>query len=123
MSDFYSSAEWIDARERVLERDGYACLLRRFVGTECSGALHVHHILPRSERPDLALVEDNLVTGCERHHPTLEALRRLLELMNDEVPLPPCRHEHRYREGRLACERRRRRTLAERRAARLLRAA
>lgn len=125
MSDttFYSSPEWRELRERVLERDDHVCVLRRFIGTPCSGPLHVHHVRPRAERPDLELDPENLVTGCERHHPTLEALRRLLDLLDGDGELPPCRHEHRYREGRLACERRRRRALAERRASRLLRTA
>lgn len=98
--DFYSSPEWRETRERVKERDGRRCTVARLFGGECSGRLHVHHIEPREERPDLALDEDNLATVCAGHHNTWERLRREL---TREPKVPPCRHRHPYRTGRLAC--------------------
>lgn len=105
---FYTSPAWLAARARVIERDGSACLLRRFAGGACSGPLHVHHLLSRADRPDLELDPENLVTVCEAHHPTLEAFRRMVvRLRNPLEQLGSCGHQHRYREGRLACLRRR----------------
>jgi hypothetical protein len=104
---FYTSPEWLAVRERVLARDGNACTVRRLLGGRCSGVLHVHHIEARVDRPDLALDEDNLGTACARHHPRWEALARALRRERGSE-VPPCRHVHRYRSGREACERRRR---------------
>ena len=65
---FYLSAAWRAARIVVLQRDFYWCQVcrRRTVNT-------VHHKIPRSERPDLELAEDNLEAICEgchgREHP------------------------------------------------------
>ncbi len=97
---FYTTQPWISLRERVLERDADRCLLARFVGGRCAGPLAVHHVIPRSERPDLALDESNLVTTCHKHHPTLEAFRVFLRQRNRR--LPPCPHKHPYLEGQLA---------------------
>jgi hypothetical protein len=119
---FYSSPAWLLVRESVLARDGRRCSIARLLGGDCHGVLDVDHIEPRADRPDLELDEDNLVTVCHRHHPTFEALRRLLRILDGDGELPPCRHVHRYREGRLECERRRRAEMVERRAARLARA-
>ena len=118
---FYTSPAWRDLRERVLERDAEACVVGRLLRGDCGGVLHVHHIEPRDERPDLELDEDNLVTVCASHHPTWEALRRLLRILAGDGELPPCRHQHRYKSGREECDRRRRREIAERRAAKLAR--
>jgi 5-methylcytosine-specific restriction protein A len=117
---FYSSQPWISVRERVLARDGSRCSVSRLLGGDCGGVPHVHHLQARSERPDLALDEDNLLTVCASHHPTLEAVRRLLRVIR-LVDLPPCPHRHPYAEGRRQCERRRRAELLDRRASRLAR--
>jgi len=111
---FYTSAEWLAAREVVLARDGSRCSVARLLGGRCRGVLHVNHILPRSERPDLALDPDNLGTACASHHPAWEALVRALRRRPqlNLAALPPCRHRHPYPEGRRQCERRRRRRLA-----------
>lgn len=98
---FYNSPEWIAVRDRVRARGGNACSVGRLLGGDCSATLAVHHIAPRSERPDLALDEANLRTVCVRHHPTWESLRRVLRARI----APRCPHRHRYREGRIACER------------------
>jgi hypothetical protein len=120
---FYSSAEWIEVRDLVRERDGRRCSVGRLLGGSCRGPLHVHHILSRRERPDLALDQDNLGTVCASHHPMWEALLRLLRILNGDAELPPCGHVHPYREGREACDRKRREQIALRRAEKLARAA
>lgn len=105
---FYTSPVWRELRERVLARDANACIMRRFLGGACSGPLHVHHIEPRAERPDLALDEENCITCCEGHHPSLEAFRRfVLRLRSPLVALGPCGHRHPYPQGRVDCLRRR----------------
>ena len=119
---FYNSPAWLLVRESVLSRDGGRCVVGRLIGGDCSARLDVHHIQPREERPDLELDEENLVTVCSSHHPTWAALARLLRILQGEIDLPPCRHQHRYREGRLECERRRREQIVARRAERLARA-
>ena len=70
---FYKSALWRSARQQALERDLYQCV-------ECEAARQrgervrprpatvVHHIIPRSERPDLALELDNLQSLCDACH-------------------------------------------------------
>lgn len=105
MDPFYNSPEWRELRARVVQRDGNRCVLARFLGGRCHGVLHAHHIEPRAERPDLALDEDNCITVCAAHHPTLEAFRAFVSRCRR--PLPPCRHRHRYPHARAECDRRR----------------
>lgn len=102
---FYLSPEWLALRERVLHRDRKRCTVARLLGGDCSGVLHVHHIEPRSDRPDLELDEGNCATVCARHHPQWEAARRFVE--RSRRPLPPCNHRHPYKEGRIQCARER----------------
>jgi hypothetical protein len=105
---FYTSPEWLAVRDLVLERDANHCILRRFVGGRCSGPLHVHHIEPRSERPDLGLDPENLVTCCAGHHPSVEAFRRFVARLRSPSLVPlRCNHKHPYRQGRIDCYRRR----------------
>lgn len=106
---FYSTPDWRELRERVLARDGNRCTVARLLGGACGGTIHVHHIEPRSERPDLELDEDNCASVCASHHPAWEALRRAVE--RSRRPLPPCGHFHMYPEGRAECDRRRARKL------------
>lgn len=119
---FYHLRDWLDLAERVRVRDGRRCTVARLLGGRCSGVLHVHHVIPRSERPDLELDPDNCITACACHHPTLEAVRRLIVAILSEDP-PRCPHRHPYESGRRACEERRRREKLERRAHALQRAA
>ena len=90
-------------RHHVLTRDARSCVVAALIGTtdRCNPTLHVHHIIPvrdgGTDNPD------NLVTVCAAHHGALEALRRKLT-----GQLPRCHHNHRTREGREECERRRR---------------
>ncbi len=105
MSDFsYDSPEWRAFSARIVERDDRRCVLRRFAGGACHHVLHVHHVEPVEERPDLAFDEDNCVTVCASHHPMLEAFRRLVRRAGAR-DLPRCPHRHPTAEGRRACER------------------
>ena len=101
--EFYTGPEWAALRERVRERDGSRCTVGWLLGGPCHDRLDVHHIIPRDERPDLELREDNCVSICARHHPMLEALRR--HLLSRREPRR-CPHRHTNRAGREACERR-----------------
>lgn len=105
---FYNTPGWRRLRARVIARDGGRCTVARLLGGACSGSLHVHHIEPRTERPDLALEEDNCATVCGAHHPTWESLRRWLRARRT---VPPCNHRHPYPEGREECARRRAREM------------
>jgi CXCXC repeat len=109
MSDsthFYETPEWRALREKVFARDAGRCTVARLLGGACGGTIQVHHIEPLRERWDLRLDEDNCACVCARHHPQWEALRRAL-VNRRVVQLPPCPHNHPYRSGREACERRR----------------
>ena len=54
---------WAAARRDCFERDGYRCV-------ECgkAGRLEAHHLVPVSERPELAYALDNLATLCPGCH-------------------------------------------------------
>jgi 5-methylcytosine-specific restriction endonuclease McrA len=59
---FYSSKPWLKVRAKVLKRDGYKCVL-------CGESVHGkgmarvdHYPHSRRDRPDLALVMENLRT-------------------------------------------------------------
>lgn len=109
MSDnFYNSPEWRSLRDRVIARDGNRCTVARLLGGACSDGLHVHHVIPRSERSDLELEEDNCATTCPAHHPIWESLRRWLRARRT---VPPCNHRHPYPQGREECARRRAREM------------
>jgi ATP-dependent DNA helicase RecQ len=88
------SADWINIREAVLQRDNYKCLE---CGTPCRAAeADVHHLLPRSaEGTD---EPSNLVTLCDgchaAHHPKLAGrlARRIMEKWAVRVALWFDRH-------------------------------
>ena len=122
LDTFLSSPEWVDARDGARARDGNRCSVGRLLGGPCRGVLHVNHIVPRRDRPELALDPDNLGTCCASHHPMWEAFARTIRLLRLEE-LPPCRHFHPYREGRIQCDRRRRDDLLAKRIGRLTRVA
>ena len=75
---FYHSKEWKRVRADALQRDFGMCQdcmdkFRAGIIRKPRRAVMVHHIIPRSERPDLELVMDNLRSLCakchEEHHP------------------------------------------------------
>ena len=56
------SSEWVQVRNEFV---------RRHPRCEACGSaynLNVHHVIPFHQRPDLELVEDNLITLCREHH-------------------------------------------------------
>ena len=61
--NFYGSKEWKDLRVQALVRDGYRCVL---CGISIAGykQSRVDHVIPRKQRPDLALVLGNLRSLC-----------------------------------------------------------
>lgn len=75
---FRSSRRWKLKREEIKRRDGYRC---RACLAELPGTLRrvnpyrlsVHHIHPLSERYDLRLDDDNLITLCAAHHEAAES--------------------------------------------------
>ena len=78
---FYHSKEWKRIRKAVLARDGGMCQdcmdrMRAEIGFRPRRATLVHHIIPRSERPDLALVMDNLRSLCDSCHEERHPERR-----------------------------------------------
>lgn len=56
------ASEWVQVRSDFV---------RKHPRCEACGSgynLNVHHIVPFHERPDLELMEDNLITLCREHH-------------------------------------------------------
>jgi hypothetical protein len=101
-TSLYSTRDWRLVSDRARERDGLRCTVARLLGGPCSERLHAHHLIPASERPDLALDLDNVVTACASHHPRLEALRR--SVVERREPRRRCPHRHRTRYARQLCE-------------------
>lgn len=64
---FLSSAAWRKVRMLALARDKGLCRAEG-CGQPVGTSGHVDHIIDRSERPDLALVLDNLQTMCHSCH-------------------------------------------------------
>ena len=79
---FYNSSAWKNKRLEILERDHHECHVRRKrlrdagkEGRLLSGrdrkiwpAEEVHHIKELKEHPELALVDDNLISLCTQCH-------------------------------------------------------
>lgn len=74
---FYGTTAWKRARAAALDRDGGLCVRCREMGRyhlDASGrrwpvlADMVHHIIPRTERPELELTLSNLMSLCDRCH-------------------------------------------------------
>ena len=70
---FYHSAAWKKARRARLLADNYMCTkcmeeFRRGERMRPMPATMVHHVLPITERPDLALDIDNMRSLCDMHH-------------------------------------------------------
>ena len=68
---FYKSKQWESVRKTVLKRDKFRC---KRCDTLCLGkrkglpAPHCDHVIPRSKRPDLALVASNVQILCHSCH-------------------------------------------------------
>ena len=93
---FYHSKEWKRLRKAALARDHGMCVdcmdrMRAGIGVKPNRATMVHHVIPRSERPDLELVLENVVSLCagchEDRHPERRSKkkRKTLERMKDHT--------------------------------------
>lgn len=69
---FYKTTAWKKKRWEILARDNHECQVCKTEG-RFAPANTVHHIKHVEDRPDLALVDDNLVSVCaachNREHP------------------------------------------------------
>jgi 5-methylcytosine-specific restriction endonuclease McrA len=70
---FYHSGTWKEMRKQRLEIDGGFCVecmaeVERGERKKPRRATMVHHVLPITERPDLALDITNLRSLCDMHH-------------------------------------------------------
>ena len=54
--------------ERVQVRSDFVRKHPRCEACGSTANLNVHHVVPFHQRPDLELVEDNLITLCREHH-------------------------------------------------------
>lgn len=72
--NFYKSKRWKRKRGVILRRDEYLCRQCKRYG-KTTQASTVHHINPLEVSPELALINDNLVSLCNSCH----------ELMHDRV--------------------------------------
>ncbi len=67
MGIFYKTGAWLRKRQEILMRDHHECQRCKERGGYSRGVV-VHHIKHLDARPDLALVDDNLMTLCEVCH-------------------------------------------------------
>lgn len=63
----YMSPRWLQKREQILQRDGYKCRECRRYGRRTEATI-VHHKKPVEFWPELAFVDDNLVSLCAKCH-------------------------------------------------------
>lgn len=78
---FYHTGAWLRLRSMALSRDRHICqeCLRRVkmgLQSRPRNATMVHHIKPRREYPELALVLENLESLCNLCHERLTPERR-----------------------------------------------
>lgn len=72
MANFYKSTKWKNARETSLRLAGYVCQECKRHGITNPNDLHVHHVNPIEERPDLMLDQRNLYVCCAGCHNQFE---------------------------------------------------
>ena len=65
--NFYKSRKWKRKREVILRRDDYQCRQCKRYG-KVTPATTIHHVQTLEERPELALVSDNLISLCNTCH-------------------------------------------------------
>ena len=89
-SRFRSTAAWQKKTAEILERDHYLCKHCVSNGRISFGKLEVHHIVPLSERYDLRLDSDNLISLCLACHDKADhggiPPATLVELARKKVP-------------------------------------
>ena len=66
-NNFYNTRKWRKKRIVILKRDNFLCRRCARYGKEVD-ATTVHHIMPLEFFPELALVNDNLMSLCEKCH-------------------------------------------------------
>ncbi|MBR6113795.1 MAG: HNH endonuclease [Oscillospiraceae bacterium] len=64
---FDGSGIWKRKREHILKRDHYFCRECLKYGRRRDATM-VHHIKPRRDYPELALVDSNLISLCDECH-------------------------------------------------------
>lgn len=63
---FYKSYKWRKFRERIIKRDQEICIRCMITHNYIEkNNLEVHHIKPRSQYPELAFDETNVITLCK----------------------------------------------------------
>lgn len=67
VNPFYKSSPWLLKRVEILERDNYECQHCKQQGLY-SKADCVHHIKHLGDSPELALVDENLISLCNYCH-------------------------------------------------------
>lgn len=67
---FYTSRTWRRKRKEILIRDNFECQMCKSEG-KYSKAQCVHHIKELEDHPELALVDENLISLCFRCHNTV----------------------------------------------------
>ena len=78
IKQFYKSSAWLKKRQAIFMRDNNECQrckeLGKFSRAEC-----VHHIKHLDKYPDLALVDENLVSLCNSCHNSWAHPEKLLK--------------------------------------------
>lgn len=65
--ELYKSVKWKRKREAILKRDEYMCQRCKRYGRMVEATV-VHHIKHADEYPELAYVDENLVSLCDACH-------------------------------------------------------
>lgn len=63
----YKDKRWLHKRSVVLRRDDYLCQECKRYGSD-KQAEQVHHINPLEDYPELAYINDNLISLCTKCH-------------------------------------------------------
>lgn len=64
---FHKTKKWKDKRPKILKRDEYMCRECKRYG-KTTEATTVHHVYPLEQRPELGLVNSNLISLCKQCH-------------------------------------------------------
>lgn len=65
--NFYKTDRWEKKRAWILKRDKYLCQECKRYGDKVPAEM-VHHIKPLEEFPELAFVNENLISLCNKCH-------------------------------------------------------
>lgn len=93
---FYASKAWTTLRAWFLARFPL-CAICQAKGIDTL-AQHVHHVIPRKSRPDLALNAGNLQSVCQPCHNAI----RHLEVLSTQPPQAGACEVHRRDDAKLA---------------------